>query len=103
MAEATTLPLEQRSVADFIEDVNKLTTEIQELYCSDSIPWILGVSWGKDSSTILQLVWSAIATLPPKKRTKKVYVITTDTQVENPIVSNWVRHCTFTTFCFAST
>jgi DNA sulfur modification protein DndC len=93
MTEVTTLPTEQRSVADFIEDVNKLTIEIQELYCSDSIPWILGVSWGKDSSTILQLVWNAIATLAPEQRKKKVYVITTDTQVENPIVSNWVRRC----------
>jgi DNA sulfur modification protein DndC len=45
MKEATTLPLKQRSVADFIEDVNKLTIEIQELYCSDRIPWILGVSY----------------------------------------------------------
>jgi DNA sulfur modification protein DndC len=93
MTEVTTLPTEQRSVADFIEDVHKLTTEIQELYCSDSTPWILGVSWGKDSSTILQLVWNAIATLPPEKRKKKVYVITTDTLVENPIVSAWVRRC----------
>lgn len=71
MTEVITLPLEQRSVADFIEDVNKLTIEIQELYCSDSIPWILGVSWGKDSSTILQLVWNAIATLAPEKRKKR--------------------------------
>jgi DNA sulfur modification protein DndC len=93
MTETFTLPLAQRSVADFIEDVSKLTIEIQELYCSDSIPWILGVSWGKDSSTILQLVWNAVATLPSEKRKKKVYVITTDTQVENPIVSNWVRRC----------
>jgi DNA sulfur modification protein DndC len=93
MTEATTLPIKQRSVADFIEDVNKLTIEIQELYCSDSVPWILGVSWGKDSSTILQLVWNAISTLPPEKRKKKVYVITTDTLVENPIVSAWVRRC----------
>jgi DNA sulfur modification protein DndC len=93
MTEATALPIEQRSVADFIEDVNKLTIEIQDLYCSDRIPWILGVSWGKDSSTILQIVWNAIATLPVEKRNKKIYVITTDTQVENPIVSNWVRRC----------
>ena len=91
--EASTLPILQRSVANFIEDVHKLTIEIQELYCSDSIPWILGVSWGKDSSTILQLVWNAIATLPPDKRKKKVYVITTDTLVENPIVSAWVHRC----------
>ena len=93
MTEASTLPVLQRSVADFIEDVHQLTIEIQKLYCSDSIPWILGVSWGKDSSTILQLVWNAIATLPPDKRKKKVYVITTDTLVENPIVSAWVHRC----------
>jgi DNA sulfur modification protein DndC len=93
MTEATTLTPTQRSVADFIEDVNKLTTEIQDLYCSDTTPWILGVSWGKDSSTILQLVWNAVATLPPEKRIKKVYAITTDTLVENPIVSTWVRRC----------
>ncbi len=93
MSEASALPVLQRSVADFIEDVHQLTIEMQELYCSDSIPWILGVSWGKDSSTILQLVWNAIATLPHSKRKKKVYVITTDTLVENPIVSAWVRRC----------
>jgi len=74
-----------------VEDIQKLTEEIQELYCLDAIPWILGFSGGKDSSTVLQLVWNAIATLPPEKRTKTIHVITTDTLVENPIVSTWVR------------
>lgn len=80
-----------RTVADLVEDIQALTTEIQELYCLDAIPWIIGVSWGKDSSTVLQLVWNAIAALPPEKRTKTIHVITTDTQVENPIVAAWVR------------
>lgn len=80
-----------RTVAELVEDIKALTTEIQELYCLDAIPWIIGVSWGKDSSTVLQLVWNAIATLPPDKRTKTIHVITTDTQVENPVVSEWVR------------
>ncbi|MEH2046238.1 DNA phosphorothioation system sulfurtransferase DndC [Nostoc sp.] len=80
-----------RTVAELVDSIQALTTEIQELYCLDEIPWVLGVSWGKDSSTVLQLVWNAIATLPPEKRTKTVYVITTDTQVENPVVSAWVR------------
>jgi DNA sulfur modification protein DndC len=84
---------EPRSVTDFINDIQKLTKEIQELYRGDDVPWIIGVSWGKDSSAILQLVWNAIAKLPAKQRHKKIYVITTDTQVENPIVSTWVRHC----------
>ncbi|PLZ99957.1 sulfurtransferase DndC [Fischerella thermalis CCMEE 5268] len=80
-----------RTVAEFVEDVQALTTEIQELYCLDEIPWIIGVSWGKDSSATLQLVWNAIAALPPSKRTKTIHVITTDTLVENPVVSAWVR------------
>ena len=81
----------QRTVADLVEDIQMLTKEIQELYCQDEIPWILGVSWGKDSSTVVQLIWNAIAALPPEKRTKTIHVITTDTLVENPIVSAWVR------------
>ncbi|MEA5622336.1 DNA phosphorothioation system sulfurtransferase DndC [Nostoc sp. UHCC 0251] len=80
-----------RTVAELVDYIQVLNIEIQELYCLDEIPWVLGVSWGKDSSTVLQLVWNAIATLPPEKRTKTIYVITTDTQVENPVVSAWVR------------
>jgi len=80
-----------RTLAELAEDIQVLTTEIQELYCLDAIPWIVGVSWGKDSSTVLQLVWNAIAALSPEKRTKTIHVITTDTQVENPIVAAWVR------------
>ncbi|MTJ12192.1 DNA phosphorothioation system sulfurtransferase DndC [Anabaena sp. UHCC 0187] len=80
-----------RTVPELIEDIQALTIEIQELYCLDEIPWIIGVSWGKDSSTVLQLVWNAIYSLPPNKRTKTIYVITTDTGVENPIVAAWVR------------
>jgi DNA sulfur modification protein DndC len=83
---------EKRNTHEFIESIQFLTTEIQELYCQDEIPWIIGVSWGKDSSCILQLIWSAIAALPLEKRTKIVYVISTDTLVENPIVSAWVRN-----------
>ncbi|WP_208345816.1 DNA phosphorothioation system sulfurtransferase DndC, partial [Aetokthonos hydrillicola] len=80
-----------RTVGELLDDIESLTTEIQELYCSDAIPWIIGVSWGKDSSTVLQLVWNAIAALAPEKRTKTIHVITTDTLVENPVVSAWVR------------
>jgi DNA sulfur modification protein DndC len=74
-----------------IDDISDLIAEIQQLYCLDEIPWIIGVSWGKDSSAVLQLVWNAIASLSPEKRGKTIHVITTDTLVENPIVSSWVR------------
>ncbi|MFB2975519.1 DNA phosphorothioation system sulfurtransferase DndC [Microseira sp. BLCC-F43] len=80
-----------RPVEDFVENIQKLTEEIQELYCQDEIPIVIGWSGGKDSTCILQLVWYAIAALPPEKRTKTIHVITNDTLVENPIVSAWVR------------
>lgn len=65
--------------------------EIKDLYCRDEHPWIIGYSGGKDSSAVLQLVWLAISELDKKERKKTVYVISTDTLVENPIVARWVR------------
>ncbi len=82
-----------RSIEELVTDIDILTEEIQELYCQDQIPWIIGYSGGKDSSCILQLIWSAIALLPPKKRKKTIHVITNDTLVENPIVAHWVKGC----------
>ena len=79
-----------RNVSDFFSHVDKLIQEIQALYCLDAVPWVIGYSGGKDSTATLQLVWNALSALPTEKRTKKVYVITTDTLVENPIVSYWV-------------
>ena len=44
----------------------------------------------KDSTATLQLVWNALETVPDGLRSKPVHVITTDTLVEQPIVSAWV-------------
>ncbi|MBD2043097.1 DNA phosphorothioation system sulfurtransferase DndC [Microcoleus sp. FACHB-672] len=85
------LLLPQRTVTELVEDIEKLSKEIQELYCLDEIPWVIGYSGGKDSTAVLQLIWNAIAALPSEKQTKTIHVITTDTLVENPIVSAWVR------------
>ncbi|MEG4012712.1 MULTISPECIES: DNA phosphorothioation system sulfurtransferase DndC [unclassified Microcoleus] len=88
----TMLPLfPPRTVRDLVEEIKQLSQEIRDLYCLDDIPWVVGYSGGKDSTTVVQLIWYAIAELPAEKRTKKIYIITTDTLVENPIVSTWVR------------
>jgi DNA sulfur modification protein DndC len=81
-----------RTVTELLEDIQNLTQEIQELYCLDEIPWVIGYSGGKDSTTVLQLIWNAIAALPAEQKTKTIHVITTDTLVENPIVSAWVSN-----------
>lgn len=66
--------------------------EIQELYLSDSLPWIIGYSGGKDSTASLQLIWTAIAVLPEdRRRFKPIHVISTDTLVENPVIAAWVQ------------
>jgi len=76
----------------FQETIELLQDEIRNLYTADDVPWIIGYSGGKDSTATLQLVWTAIAELPPEKRTKTVYAISTDTMVENPIVALWVAN-----------
>ena len=59
-----------RTIDELVADIDLLTSEIQELYCQDQVPWIIGYSGGKDSSCILQLIWRAIALLPPEKKKK---------------------------------
>ena len=70
--------------------VNQLIAQVQHLYLSDSIPWVIGYSGGKDSTATLQLVWQALSALPEDRRVKPVHVISTDTLVENPVVALWV-------------
>lgn len=74
----------------FQATIAALQEEIRALYLADDVPWIVGYSGGKDSTATLQLVWSAISELPTENRKKAVYVISTDTLVENPVVATWV-------------
>lgn len=74
------------------KEIATLQDEVREIYLADEFPWVIGYSGGKDSTAVLQLVWSAIAELPPEKRKKQVHVISTDTLVENPIVAAWVSN-----------
>ncbi len=64
---------------------------LKKLYTEDDTPWVIGYSGGKDSTAVVQLVWLMLSDLPEEERTKTVFVITTDTLVENPIVAAWVN------------
>lgn len=74
----------------FQATIAALHDEIRTLYVADQAPWIIGYSGGKDSTATLQLIWGAIAGLPPEQRKKTIHVISTDTLVENPVVAAWV-------------
>lgn len=70
---------EQRSPGDVYE-------EIRQIYRDYPYPWVIGYSGGKDSTAALQIVWYALADLPPEQRQKPVYVISSDTLVETPVI-----------------
>jgi len=70
------------------ETIQVLLEKIREVYISDSRPWVVGYSGGKDSSCVLQLVWYALRKIPEHQRTKNIYVISSDTLVETPAVVN---------------
>lgn len=80
-----------RTVPELIAEIELLTSEIQEIYLQGN-PIVIGWSGGKDSTTVLQLVWNAVCQIPIAKRIHKIYVLTNDTLVENPIVSAQVRN-----------
>jgi len=64
--------------------------EIRDIYLADNRPWVVGYSGGKDSTCALQMVWSALADLPPERRQKPVYVISSDTLVETPVIVRYI-------------
>lgn len=64
-----------------IQDIYR---EIQDVYLSDTRPWILGFSGGKDSTCMVQLIWNALKMLPSEKLHKAVFIISSDTLVESP-------------------
>ncbi len=83
---------EPREIERMARTAAEIIAEIQDLFLEDSIPWVIGYSGGKDSTASLQLIWQSLSELPEDKRqSKKVYVISTDTLVENPVISFWVR------------
>ncbi len=74
------------------QDIEAVLEVIMDLYQADSIPWVIGYSGGKDSTATVQLVWTALSRIPEDKRTKRVYVISSDTLVESPVVALWLSH-----------
>ena len=57
----------------------------------DDRPWIVAFSGGKDSTLTLQLLFEALQQVPPKRRNRPVYVLSSDTQVESPPVVEFLR------------
>lgn len=76
-------------ISDIVEDIKE-----QYLEQDNNIPWIIGFSGGKDSTTVLTLVWRALLLVKEEKGTaalsREVFVVNNDTLVENPIITDYV-------------
>lgn len=63
-----------------------LYRSVQEIYKSDNRPWVIGFSGGKDSTVVVQVIFYALSSMSKADLTKPVYIISSDTMVENPKV-----------------
>ena len=66
--------------------LEELIEEIEYVYKSDKRPWVIGYSEGKDSTTVVELVYKMLLKLPENERTKNVYIVSSDTLIENPLI-----------------
>lgn len=70
----------------------EIIEEMTYVYKHDNRPWLIGYSGGKDSSLLVSLVVETVMRLPEKERTKKVFIVSSDTGVENPIVKRYMHN-----------
>ena len=73
------------------EAFENIIQEMSLVYQHDRRPWMIGFSGGKDSTLLCCLVMEMLQRLPPEKRNKTVYIVTSDTMVENPIVRDYMH------------
>ncbi|MCM3243171.1 MULTISPECIES: DNA phosphorothioation system sulfurtransferase DndC [Cytobacillus] len=71
--------------------VEEAKEHIKKAYKEDNRPWVVGYSGGKDSTVVVQLVFEALSEMDKEELHKKVYVISSDTLVETPLIINSIN------------
>lgn len=76
------------------DKIKNSKSNIMKLYQSDNRPWVIGYSGGKDSTTVLQLVVESLLAMKEDgvDLSKKVYVISSDTMVETPLIISSINN-----------
>lgn len=75
----------------FYEIFNTIKEELKELYLRDNKTWVIAESFGKDSTMVLLLIWEMLQALPEEQRTKRVHVICSNTEVEEPGMDRYLK------------
>lgn len=78
--------------AGVAEKLGKALADLRDEYLDSSqdYPWIVGYSGGKDSTLVLQLVMETLLSLAPSDRRRQVHVLSNDTLVESPILTDYL-------------
>jgi len=71
--------------------LDELIEEIKFVYQSDDRPWVIGYSGGKDSTAVVELVYKMLLSLPDWQRNKNVYIVSSDTLIENPLIKIYLN------------
>ena len=79
--------------ANFLDEnsIESIYDEMQAVYLNDNRPWIIGYSGGKDSTVVVQLAFTMLESLAPVERTIPIYIVSSDTLIENPIVLGYLK------------
>jgi len=72
-------------------ECTEIIEEMKLVYKHDRRPWMIGFSGGKDSTLLCCLVFEMLKQLDPSEINKKVYIVSSDTMVENPIVGQYMH------------
>lgn len=76
---------------DNFSEFEAIIDEMTYVYKHDSRPWLIGYSGGKDSSLLVSLVIEVVTRIPEYERNKKIFIVSSDTGVENPIVQRYMH------------
>lgn len=79
---------------DLLEQkITTVKTRLKKEFLADTRPWVVTFSGGKDSTTVLQLVVEMLLDLSAEEKDlKKVYVVSSDTGVEMPIIEDYTTN-----------
>lgn len=76
------------------ELLNNVRSDIEEVYYLNDLPWVIGYSGGKDSTCTTQIIIDTLLRMKSenKELKKPVYVISSDTLVENPMIVGTIHN-----------
>jgi len=75
------------------EKVKHTQQRLRKEFLADNRPWVITFSGGKDSTAVLQLTIEMLLNLKREgyKDFKKVYIVSSDTKVEMPIIEDYLE------------